>query len=194
MEPNRCPWCESFDLYRDYHDREWGTPLVDDRALFELLILEGAQAGLSWSTILKKRAAYRRAYQGFDPALMARYGDAEAARLLADTGIVRNRAKVAASIGNARAYLELTAQAGSFSDYLWGFVEGEPVQNAWTGMEQVPAASSQSAAMSRALSKAGFKFVGPTICYAFMQAAGLVNDHLASCFRHREVKGMRRTA
>ncbi|BBL72867.1 DNA-3-methyladenine glycosylase I [Methylogaea oryzae] len=194
MEPIRCPWCEGFGLYRDYHDREWGTPLVDDRALFELLILEGAQAGLSWSTILKKREAYRLAYEGFDPAVIADYGEADAARLLADAGIVRNRAKVAASIRNARAYLELAATAGSFTDYLWAFVDGEPLQNAWTSMAQVPASTPQSESMSRALTQAGFKFVGPTICYAFMQAAGMVNDHLVSCFRHGQVKGLRRIA
>lgn len=194
MPLSRCPWCESFDLYREYHDREWGLPLWGERALFELLILEGVQAGLSWATILKKRAAYRRAYDGFDPAVVARYGDAKVTQLLADAGIVRNRAKVAASIGNARAYLELTAAHGAFADYLWQFVDGSPVQNAWSNLEQVPATSPQAEAMSRALSKAGFKFVGPTICYAFMQAAGMVNDHLTGCFRHEQVKGSRRFA
>jgi len=185
----RCPWAEGFDLYRDYHDREWGLPLRDDRALFELLILEGAQAGLSWATILRKRENYRRAFDAFDPAQIAHYGDKKVAALLADAGIVRNRAKVAAAIQNARAYLGLTATGQSFSDLLWQVVAGVPIQNHWTSMGQVPARTTESDALSKALGRAGFKFVGSTICYAFMQAAGMVNDHLTSCPRHAEVKG-----
>jgi DNA-3-methyladenine glycosylase I len=188
----RCPWCEGFELYREYHDTEWGVPLYDDRALFELLILEGAQAGLSWATILKKRENYRRAFDGFDPALIASYGDGKVASLLADAGIVRNRAKIAAAIQNARAYLTLTAGGQSFSDFLWQFVDGRPLQNEWLVMTEVPAQTAQSVAMSRALARAGFKFIGPTICYAFMQSSGMVNDHLVSCPRHAEVKSCRR--
>jgi DNA-3-methyladenine glycosylase I len=186
MEP--CPWCAGFDLYRAYHDAEWGVPLHDDRALFELLILEGAQAGLSWATILKKRENYRRAFDGFDPALIARYDEAKVATLLADPGIVRNRAKVAAAIHNAKAFLALTADGQTFSEFLWRFVDGAPRQNRWTALTEVPAKTVQSDAMSKALVKAGFKFVGSTICYAFMQSAGMVNDHLISCPRHVEVK------
>ena len=184
----RCPWCEGFDLYRQYHDSEWGAPLHDDRALFELLILEGAQAGLSWSTILKKRENYRRAFDCFDPVLIARYGDEKVAALLADAGIVRNRAKVAASIRNAQAYLALTAAGHSFSSFLWRFVDGAPIQNEWASMAEAPTKTERSDAMSKALLHAGFKFVGSTICYAFMQASGMVNDHLVTCPRHAEVK------
>lgn len=186
MKP--CPWCEAFDLYRQYHDLEWGVPLRDDRSLFELLILEGAQAGLSWATILKKRENYRRAFDAFDPARIAAYDDARVAELLADAGIVRNRAKVAAAIQNARAYLALTADGQSFSDFLWRFVDDAPIQNQWTSLAEIPATTTRSEAMSKALLQAGFKFVGPTICYAFMQSSGMVNDHLSSCPRHDEVK------
>ena len=192
--PQRCPWCEGFALYRDYHDREWGVPLYDDRALFELLILEGAQAGLSWATILKKRDNYRRAYDGFDAQAMARYDDAKVGALLADPGIVRNRAKVAASIVNARAWLALTADGRSFADFLWAFVDGVPIQNRWCSLGDVPARTPQSDAMSKALQRAGFKYVGTTICYAFMQAAGMVNDHLISCPRHAEIARLARVA
>lgn len=180
----RCPWSEGFDLYRAYHDTEWGVPLRDDRALFELLILEGAQAGLSWATILKKRENYRRAFDGFDPARIARYDEAKVAALLADPGIVRNRAKVAAAIHNAKACLALTAGGRSLSDFLWQFVDGVPIVNQWTALSQVPARTPQSDAMSQALVGAGFKFVGSTICYALMQSTGMVNDHLTSCPRH----------
>jgi DNA-3-methyladenine glycosylase I len=183
-----CPWCEAFDLYRDYHDSEWGVPLYDDRSLFELLILEGAQAGLSWATILKKRENYRRAFDGFDPARIAQYDAEKVAALLADSGIVRNRAKVAAAIQNAKAYLALTANGQSFSDFLWRFVDQAPIQNQWTSMAEVPAKTTRSEAMSKALGRAGFKFVGATICYAFMQSAGMVNDHLTTCPRHGEVQ------
>jgi DNA-3-methyladenine glycosylase I len=184
----RCPWCEGFDLYRDYHDREWGVPLRDDRALFELLILEGAQAGLSWSTVLKKREHYRRVFDGFDPERIARYDAAKVAALLADPGIIRNRAKVAATIGNAQAWLAMRATGQSFSDFLWQFVGGQPIINHWQSMAEVPAKTAQSDAMSKSLAKAGFKFVGSTICYAFMQASGMVNDHLLTCPRHAEVQ------
>lgn len=184
----RCPWCEGFDLYREYHDTEWGVPLRDDRALFELLILEGAQAGLSWATVLKKRESYRRAFDGFDPARIARYDDEKVASLLGDPGIIRNRAKVAATIQNARSFLALTANGTSFSDFLWQFVGGTPIQNQWVSLDEVPSRTAVADAMSKALLKAGFKFVGPTICYAFMQASGMVNDHLESCPRYLEVK------
>ena len=185
----RCPWSESFDLYREYHDCEWGVPLYDDRALFELLILEGAQAGLSWATILKKRESYRQAFDSFDLVLVAGYGEDKVAALLTDPGIVRNRLKVAATLQNARAYLALTTAGQPFSNFLWHFVDDTPVQNAWSYMPEVPIRTPQSDAMSKALGKGGFKFVGSTNCYAFMQAAGMVNDHLTTCFRHEEVKG-----
>lgn len=185
---DRCPWCEGFDLYREYHDHEWGVPLRDDRALFELLILEGAQAGLSWATVLKKREHYRRVFDGFQPERIAQYEDAKVAALLADPGIIRNRAKVAATIQNARSLLALTSGGQSFSDFVWGFVDGWPIQNAWTALSEVPAKTPQSDAMSKALARAGFKFVGSTICYAFMQASGMVNDHLVSCHRHSVVR------
>ena len=184
----RCPWCEGFALYRQYHDEEWGVPCRDDRALFELLILEGAQAGLSWASILKKRDHYRRVFDGFQPHLIAYYDESKVASLLADPGIVRNRAKVAASIQNARAYLALTAGGRTFSEFLWQFVNHEPVHNRWHALSEVPGKTLQSDAMSKALKRAGFKFVGATICYAFMQAAGMVNDHLTTCFRYQEVK------
>jgi DNA-3-methyladenine glycosylase I len=188
----RCPWCEGFDLYREYHDAEWGVPLHDDRRLFELLILEGAQAGLSWATVLKKRAHYRHAFDGFDPRLIARYDEHKVAALLADPGIIRNRAKVAAAIQNAQACLALAAAGQSFSDFLWHFVGGQTVQNHWQSPSEVPAKSAQSDAMSKALVRAGFKFVGSTICYAFMQASGMVNDHLVSCPRHSAVEKLDR--
>ena len=184
----RCPWCEGFDLYRDYHDFEWGVPLHDERALFELLILEGAQAGLSWATVLKKRQHYRCVFDGFEPELIANYDALKVAALLADPGIIRNRAKVAAAIGNARAFLALKAGGQSFNDFLWRFVDGQPIQNRWGSMAEVPTKTAQSDAMSKALQRAGFKFVGSAICYAFMQASGMVNDHLLSCPRHSEVQ------
>ena len=185
----RCPWCEGFDLYRQYHDTEWGVPLRDDRALFELLVLEGAQAGLSWATVLKKREHYRRAFDGFDPARIAAYDEAKVAALLGDPGIIRNRAKIAAAIGNARACLALQASGRSLADFLWQFVDGKPIRNHWRALSEVPARTAQSDALSKALQKAGFKFVGSTICYALMQSAGLVNDHLVSCPRHTEIGG-----
>ncbi|WP_295882900.1 DNA-3-methyladenine glycosylase I [uncultured Thiohalocapsa sp.] len=180
----RCPWCGTDPLYVAYHDEEWGVPLRDERRLFELLILEGAQAGLSWLTILRKREGYRRVFEGFDPERMAAYGAADMDRLLADPGIVRNRAKVAAAVDNARALLALWDSGGTLADTLWRHVDGEPRRNAFATMDQVPAATPESEAMSRALKRLGFRFVGPTVCYALMQSAGLVDDHLTSCFRH----------
>jgi DNA-3-methyladenine glycosylase I len=171
-----------------YHDAEWGVPLHDDCELFEFLILEGAQAGLSWSTILRKRENYRKAFDRFDAAKIARYDDRKVAALLADAGIVRNRLKVASTVGNAQAFLAAREEFGSFDAYIWRFVDGRPLQNRWRSMEQVPARTPQSDAMSKDLAKRGFRFVGSTICYAFMQATGMVNDHLAGCFRHRELR------
>ena len=171
-----------------YHDREWGVPHHDDRALFELLTLEGAQAGLSWRTILAKRENYRRAFHGFDPAKIARYGDDDTQRLLADAGIVRNRLKIAAAIRNAAAFLEVQEEFGSFDALVWQFVGGNPIDHRIAAMKEVPAKTAESDAMSKALLRRGFKFVGSTICYAFMQAVGMVNDHEAGCFRHAEIR------
>lgn len=170
----RCAWAGSDPLYLAYHDLEWGVPVHDDRALFEFLILEGAQAGLSWLTILKKRAAYRAAFDGFEPAAVAAYDDARVAGLLANPGIVRNRAKIASAISNARAFMQVQGEFGSFSTYIWQFVGGQPIQNAWPSLAQVPAETAESKAMSKDLKRRGFNFVGPTICYAFMQAVGMV--------------------
>ena len=183
----RCDWAGTDELMVRYHDNEWGVPKHDDRRLFESLVLDGAQAGLSWSTILNKRENYRRAFDGFDPDIVAAYDDAKVAQLLADPGIVRNRQKIAAAIGNAKALGPVQAEFGSFAAYVWGFVDGTPIRNAWTSMDQVPAKTRESEAMSKDLRRQGFKFVGPTICYAFMQAEGLVNDHLVDCFRYDEV-------
>ena len=181
----RCPWGDSDPLYIAYHDTEWGVPIRDPRHLFELLCLEGAQAGLAWITILRKRDGYRSAFNGFDPARVAAFTDEDRARLMADAGIVRNRAKIAACIGNARAWLELDDPAA----LLWSFVGGEPRMNRWSAMSDVPSETSESRAMSVELRRLGFRFVGPTICYAFMQSAGMVNDHLVDCFRYRRVAG-----
>jgi len=186
--PTRCGWVTDNPLYLEYHDHEWGVPLHDDRALFELLVLEGAQAGLSWLTILQKREGYRRAFRGFDPEKVARYGDAEVAELLEDRGIVRNRLKITAAITNAQRVLEVGEAYGSLDAYLWGFVSGRPVVNAWRTLEEVPARTPQSDALSRDLKKRGFKFVGSTTLYAFMQATGMVNDHLVRCFRYEPLK------
>jgi DNA-3-methyladenine glycosylase I len=171
-----------------YHDTEWGVPVHDDRVLFEFLILEGAQAGLSWITILKKRAAYRAAFDAFDPRKVARYDEARIALLLANEGIVRNRLKIRAAVQNAQLFLAAQKEFGTFDQYIWQFTGGRPLQNRWKGHEQMPAKTAQSDAMSKDLAKRGFKFVGSTICYAFMQATGMVNDHLMSCFRYRELK------
>ncbi len=180
----RCPWGESDPLYVAYHDDEWGVPIRDSHRLFELLCLEGAQAGLAWITILRKREGFRAAFDGFDPVRMAAYTDADRARLMADAGIVRNRAKIDAFLGNARAVLEVN----DFSGLLWSFVDGAPVINHWRTMDEIPASTSASEAMSRELRTRGFRFVGPTICYAFMQSAGMVDDHLVSCFRHSDAR------
>ena len=184
----RCGWGASHPLYVPYHDTEWGVPLHDDRRIFEMLVLEGAQAGLSWLTILKKRDAYRRAFDRFDPRRVARYGEARIARLLADEGIIRNRLKVRSAVTNAQAFLAVQEEFGTFDRYVWQFVGGRPQQNAWRTLEEVPAHTAESDAMSRDLRSRGFKFVGSTICYAHMQATGMVNDHLVDCFRHREVQ------
>ena len=186
----RCGWVTDDPLYMAYHDEEWGVPLRDDRGLFEMLILEGAQAGLSWYTILRKREAYRQAFDGFDPERIAQYGDGKVALLLEDPGIVRNRLKVRSAIANAQAWLELRESGVGFSEFLWAFSGGAPVVNAWRRLEDVPATTPVSEAMSKALKGRGFRFVGPTICYAFMQAVGMVNDHVTSCFRWQECKAM----
>jgi DNA-3-methyladenine glycosylase I len=183
----RCSWAVSDDMAA-YHDSEWGVPLHDDRALFEFLILEGAQAGLSWSTILRKRANYRRAFDRFDARKIARYDDRRVASLLEDAGIVRNRLKIAATVGNARAFLEVRNEFGSFDRHIWSFVGGRPAQNRWQTIAEVPVRTPQSDAMSKDLARRGFRFVGSTICYAFMQATGMVNDHLTGCFRHGELR------
>ena len=186
----RCDWGRAWadPLYRAYHDEDWGVPMRDERALYELLCLEGAQAGLSWIMILRKRETYRAAFEGWDPERVARYDAADVARLLADPGIVRNRLKVQAAIANARAVLALRASGAGFPELLWSFVGGTPRINRWTSTSEVPAETQESRAMSRELGRRGFRFVGPTICYAFMQSAGLVNDHQASCFRWAEVQ------
>ncbi len=184
----RCPWSISDPLSTVYHDAEWGVPLKDDRGLFEFLILEGAQAGLSWLTILKKRAAYRQAFDQFDPAKVARYRAAKIEKLLANEGIVRNKLKIHGAVQNARACLQVTRECGSFSNYIWGFTDGKPVQNAWKTHKDMPARTALSDALSKDLKKRGFTFVGSTICYAFMQATGMVNDHLVTCFRYRQVR------
>ena len=181
-ERERCGWSTGTPRYVAYHDTEWGVPERDPRRLFEFLVLEGAQAGLSWSTILNKRAGYHSAFAGFDPVAVAAFDADDIARCLADPGIVRNRAKVTAAVGNARAWLELDDPAS----FLWDFVDGSPVQNAWTSVADLPATTAAAESMSTALKRRGFRFVGPTICYSLMQACGLVNDHIASCFRHAE--------
>ena len=183
----RCPWAGTDPLYVAYHDHEWGVPLHDDRKLFEMLTLEGAQAGLSWITILRKREAYREAFDRFDPAKVAEYGRDRIQELLRNPGIVRNRLKIHAAVQNASAYLRIAEAFGSFDRYLWQFVGGKPLQNRWTRGEEIPAHTPESDALSKDLKKRGFKFVGSTICYAFMQAVGMVNDHLTDCYRHAEI-------
>ncbi len=191
----RCPWANpKNELYLRYHDEEWGVPVHDDGKHFEMLTLEGAQAGLSWETILNKREGYRRAFAQFDPVKVARFTDARLAKLLADPGIVRNRLKVAAARSNARAFLEIQEERGSFDAFLWSFVDGEPVQNRWRRLEQIPASTPASDALAKELKRRGFKFVGSTVCYAHMQAAGLVNDHLVTCPRHAECAALGRPA
>jgi DNA-3-methyladenine glycosylase I len=184
----RCDWSVTDPLYVKYHDVEWGVPLHDDRKLFELLVLEGAQAGLSWLTVLRKREAYRQAFDGFDPEVVARYRKRKVDSLLRNAGIIRNRQKIEAAIANARAFLEVQREFGSFDAYVWRFVGGRPKQNAWRTDRQIPAVTREAEAMSKDLRARGFRFVGPTICYAHMQATGMVNDHLISCFRYREVQ------
>ncbi len=182
----RCAWVDDSEIYRKYHDEEWGLPNYDERHLFEMLVLEGAQAGLSWITILKKREAYRQAFDGFNAEKMARYTEKRIERLLQNPGIVRNRLKVNAAVTNARAFLEVSEQQGGFVDYIWQFVDGRPLVNHWNSAAEVPVTTPASDAMSRELKRRGFKFVGSTICYAYMQAVGMVNDHTTDCFRHRE--------
>ena len=191
MALERCPWCGEDPLYQHYHDNEWGVPLHDDRALFEFLTLEGAQAGLSWITILRKRENYRAAFDNFDAAKVARYTARKVEKLLQDPGIVRNRLKVESTISNARAFLETQAAFGSFDRYLWDFVDGQPIVNRFSSLKQVPASTPLAEKLSKDLKKRGFRFVGPTIVYAHMQATGMVNDHLVSCHRHKACAALR---
>ena len=186
MKP-RCSWAGTDPLYVAYHDREWGVPLHDDRKLFEMLILEGAQAGLSWITILRKREAFREAFDRFDPSKVGGYDQERVRELLNNPGIIRNRLKIHAAVQNAQAFLNIAEEFGSFDRYLWQFVEGRPLQNRWGRGQDIPARTGESDALSKDLKKRGFNFVGPTICYAFMQAVGMVNDHLTTCFRHAEI-------
>ncbi|HYA34567.1 MAG TPA: DNA-3-methyladenine glycosylase I [Candidatus Binataceae bacterium] len=190
-EPTRCPWARD-ELSRAYHDVEWGVPVHDDRTLFEFLILEGAQAGLSWDTILRKRRNYRSAFSEFDPVSVARFGARDVTRLMSDPGIVRNLLKIASAIANAKAFLAVRDEFESFDAYVWRFVDGRTIHNRWRAMRDVPAHTKESDAMSRDLRARGFNFVGTTICYAFMQAVGMVNDHLVGCFRHDQIRGRTR--
>lgn len=183
----RCEWAGSDPLYLDYHDKEWGVPEHDDRKLFEMLLLEGAQAGLSWIIVLRKRENYRKAFDGFNPRKVAKYDQAKIEELLSNEGIIRNRLKVTAAIQNAKAFLAVQKEFGSFDSYMWQFVGGKPKQNSWKSLRELPAKTPESESMSKDLRKRGFNFVGPTICYAHMQATGMVNDHVVGCFRHREV-------
>ena len=189
----RCEWANSGELEQSYHDNEWGVEIHDDRTLFEFLVLEGAQAGLSWSTVLRKREGYRRAFDNFDARKISRYSQDTVSRLLTNSEIIRNRLKIEAAITNARAFLQVQKEFGSFDSYIWRFVGGRPVQNSWRTMTDIPSSTPESDAMSKDLQKRGFKFVGTKICYAFMQALGMVNDHLTGCFRYRELKGKRKT-
>jgi DNA-3-methyladenine glycosylase I len=184
----RCAWAGSDPLYQAYHDLEWGVPVHDDRLLFEFLTLEGAQAGLSWITILRKRAAYQAAFADFDPEVVARFDEAKEAELLTNPGIVRNRLKVASTVTNARAFLKVQEEFGSFNDYIWRFVDGAPIQNSWQSIKEVPASTPLSDVISKDLKKRGFRFIGTTICYAHMQATGMVNDHTVDCFRWQELR------
>ena len=192
LQRNCCEWPGNDILMRDYHDREWGVVVRDDRALFGKLVLDGFQAGLSWRSILHRRDDFLRVFEGFDPVRLAAWDEARVQAALLDPGIIRNRAKVRAAVSNARAFLDLAARGTSFSDFLWGFVNGRPIDHAFTSMSQLPSESLESKAMSKALKKAGFRFCGPTICYAFMQAVGMFNDHMVQCFRHGEVEGLRK--
>jgi len=186
-DKNRCGWCGADPLYVAYHDEEWGVPVYDDQVLFEFLILEGAQAGLSWSTILKKREGYHRAFDGFDVEKVARYDGIKISALLTDPGIVRNQLKIGSAVTNAQAFLKIRDAWGSFSDYIWSFVDGRPIQNSWRSLAEIPAKTPLAEALSKDLKKQGFRFVGPTITYAHMQATGMVNDHLVDCFRYGEI-------
>ncbi|MDP2469724.1 MAG: DNA-3-methyladenine glycosylase I [Candidatus Palauibacterales bacterium] len=186
-QKERCPWAAGSEALREYHDEEWGVAVHDDRCHFEFLILEGAQAGLSWTTILGKRDGYRAAFAAFDPMAVSLFGEAEREGLLRNPEIVRNRLKIRSAIGNARAFLEVQSEFGSFDAYIWRFTDGRTIRNAWRRQSDVPAETAESGVMSRDLKRRGFRFVGPTICYAYMQAVGLVNDHLVDCFRHAEV-------
>jgi DNA-3-methyladenine glycosylase I len=190
MNPIRCAWCGDDPLYVRYHDSEWGVPLHDDTRLFEFLVLEGAQAGLSWITILRKRENYRRAFDGFDPQRVAGYPEKKIEGLLSTPGVIRNRLKIASAVRNARAFIRIQQEFGSFDAYLWGFVDGRPRQNRWKALNDVPAETSESRALSKDLIRRGCSFVGPTICYAFMQAVGMVNDHVVDCFRHAQIAGI----
>ena len=183
----RCPWCGTNELYVRYHDEEWGVPVRDDQKLFEFIVLEGAQAGLSWFTILKRRENYRAAFANFDVLKVAGFGENDAARLMSDSGIIRNKAKIQSAISNARAFLNVAEEFGSFAEYLWMFVDNRPIVNAWTELSQVPAVTPLAEKISKDMKKRGFSFFGPTVCYAHMQATGMVNDHLTSCFRHGEL-------
>jgi DNA-3-methyladenine glycosylase I len=187
--PERCAWVGTESLYVAYHDREWGVPVHDDRLLFEFLVLEGAQAGLSWLTILKKREGYREAFAGFDPEKVACFGRADVERLLSDQGIVRNRLKVESAISNAQAFLRVQEESGSFDAYVWRFVDGETIQNRWSTVAEIPAETTEAERLSKDLKRRGFRFVGPTIMYAHMQATGMVNDHTVECFRWAELNG-----
>ena len=186
----RCPWCEKTDIERAYHDSEWGVPVFSDEKQFEFLVLESAQAGLSWLTVLRKRENYRRLYDGFDPEKVAGYGEKKIQKLMSDSGIIRNRKKIEASINNAARFLEIRDEFGGFSDYLWGFTGGIPVTNSWEKLSEIPAMTELSVTVSRDLKKRGFRFMGPTIVYSHLQATGVVNDHLVSCFRYGEIVGL----
>jgi DNA-3-methyladenine glycosylase I len=186
----RCEWCGADPLYISYHDEDWGVPLHDDRKLFEMLILEGAQAGLSWLTVLRKRQNYRKAFHDFDPEIVAGYSQVDLDRLLVDPGIIRNRLKIESAIKNARGVLAIIEEFGTLDSFLWRYVDGKPQQNAWTSIAEIPAQTKKADMMSKDLKRRGFNFVGPTICYAFMQAVGMVNDHTVQCFRHEQVRQM----
>ena len=185
---SRCEWGTVSQLYIDYHDNEWGVPVHDDRMLFEFLVLEGAQAGLSWETVLKKRENYRKAFNDFDPVKVSSYGDKKIEALMGNKGIIRNRLKIASAVNNAKRFLEVQKEFGTFDAYIWQFVNGKPITNRFKSMQEIPATTKESDAMSKDLKKRGFKFVGPTICYAHMQATGMVNDHVVGCFRYKEIK------
>lgn len=184
----RCEWANKSELEQSYHDNEWGVAIHDDKSLFEFLVLEGAQAGLSWSTILRKREGYRKAFDNFDARKISQYSENDVSRLLVNSEIIRNKLKINATISNARAFLQVQEQVGSFDHYIWQFVNGRPIQNSWERMTYIPSSTSESDAMSKDLIKRGFKFVGTTICYAFMQAVGMVNDHVVGCFRYEKLK------